>query len=597
MSTPRHSGEHVIRTAFIRSLVVIAVVAIAAYVGYRWLQPQTDTAPLIEADIQAPLIQQRSESGPPAIRFTDITREAGIDFIHVNGAYGDKLLPEIMGGGVAFFDYDNDGDQDLILVNSSYWPDHDYEQALGNPVTRLYSNDGSGRFSDVTEQAGLALSSYGMGVAVGDIDNDGWTDVYITTLGQNRLYRNEQGRFVDITASAGVAGTLHDWSMAALFFDYDNDGDLDLYAGNYVDWSPTINREIEFKVTGLGRSYGAPLHYTGVRSYLFRNDGDNRFSNVSDQAGLLEKGKGLAATAVDYDNDGWLDLVVANDTVQNFLYRNTGDGRFEENGMIEGIAFDRHGKATGAMGLDTSWYRNDAELGIAIGNFANEMSSLFVTVDGMPPFADEAVLEGLGASTRLALTFGLFFFDADLDGREDLLQVNGHLEQDINTIQPSQRYEQPAQLFWNCGEGCDNRLTLVEEVGDLYEPLVARGTAYADIDLDGDLDVVITQPGRGPRLYRNDQDIGHHWLRVSLEGSKDNRNAIGAIVELSAGGVTQKKLLMPGRSYLSQVEMPLLFGLGNNSTVEALTVTWPDGTRKQVKVDQVDTVIHIKQEL
>ncbi len=596
MSKARHSGEHVIRKAFVRSLLVIVVIAVTAVLVYLFMREGPEMPPVIEADIQAPIIQQEAADGPPVIRFTDITRQSGIDFKHVNGAYGDKLLPETMGGGVAFIDYDNDGDQDLILVNSRNWSMHTYakteEQAA---TTHLYQNDGTGQFTNVSAQSGLALSSYGMGIATGDIDNDGWTDVYITTLGKNHLFRNEQGRFVDITADAGVAGTEHDWSTAALFFDYDNDGDLDLFAANYVEWSPAINREMEFKVTGLGRSYSAPLYYAGAYSRLYRNEGNNRFTDVSESAGITEKGKTLGVTAVDYDLDGRLDLFVANDTTQNFLYRNTGDGKFEESGMIEGIAFDRHGKATGAMGIDAAWYRNDVELGVAIGNFANEMSSLFVTIDGKPPFADEALLQGLGASTRLALTFGVFYFDADLDGRVDLLQANGHLEQDINNIQPSQQYEQPAQLFWNCGEDCVNRFQLADDVGDLDVPMVARGSAYADIDNDGDLDVIITQPGRSPKLFRNDQDLGHHWLRVLLEGSASNRSAIGATVVLTAAGVTQRKQVMPGRSYLSQVEMPLVFGLGNSDRVDDLTVTWPGGTQQKITIDQVDTVVHIKE--
>lgn len=596
MSKARHSGEHVIRKAFVRSLLVIVVIAVTAVLIYLFMREGPEMPPVIEADIQAPIIQQEAADGPPVIRFTDITRQSGIDFKHVNGAYGDKLLPETMGGGVAFIDYDNDGDQDLILVNSRNWSMHTYakteEQAA---TTHLYQNDGTGQFTNVSAQSGLALSSYGMGIATGDIDNDGWTDVYITTLGKNHLFRNEQGRYVDITADAGVAGTEHDWSTAALFFDYDNDGDLDLFAANYVEWSPTINREMEFKVTGLGRSYSAPLYYAGAYSRLYRNEGNNRFTDVSESAGITEKGKTLGVTAVDYDLDGRLDLFVANDTTQNFLYRNTGDGKFEESGMIEGIAFDRHGKATGAMGIDAAWYRNDVELGVAIGNFANEMSSLFVTIDGKPPFADEALLQGLGASTRLALTFGVFYFDADLDGRVDLLQANGHLEQDINNIQPSQQYEQPAQLFWNCGEDCVNRFQLADDVGDLDVPMVARGSAYADIDNDGDLDVIITQPGRSPKLFRNDQDLGHHWLRVLLEGSASNRSAIGATVVLTAAGVTQRKQVMPGRSYLSQVEMPLVFGLGNSDRVDDLTVTWPGGTQQKITIDQVDTVVHIKE--
>jgi hypothetical protein len=307
-------------------------------------------------------------------------------------------------------------------------------------------------------------------------------------------------------------------------------------------------------------------------------------------------GKGLGVSVVDYDRDGWLDLVVANDTVRNFLYHNRGDGSFEEVGAFEGLAYDRDGRATGAMGIDSAYFRNDRELGVFIGNFANEMSSLFVTADGRPPFADEAVLEGLGPDTRLALTFGVFFFDSDLDGRLDLLQANGHLEHEINKVQPSQHYAQPAQLFWNCGETCRNRFLKVERVGDLSRPLVGRGAAYADIDADGDLDVAISQNGRRAVLLRNDQTGGNHWLRVRLQAQGSNPDGIGAHIELSAGGITQIRRVMPTRSFMSQVELPVTFGLGQATQVERLTIGWPDGSRQQVPVERVDTSIEVTQQ-
>jgi hypothetical protein len=593
MKNNSYSGEAIIRKAFYRSVIAIAVFGIAAFAIYHFTRQQPETAAITEQDIKGPVITQQAPEQIPAIRFTDITDQAGIDFVHINGAYGERLLPETMTGGGGFLDYDNDGDQDIILINATYWPDQAQQE---KPTSRLYNNDGNGNFTDVTEATGMAINSYGMGVAVADYDNDGWDDVYITTLHRNYLLHNEQGRFVDVSEASGAAGFDKEWSTAAVFFDFDNDSDLDLFVANYIEWSPEINMEIDFRVTGIGKSYSTPTHYAGARSRLFRNEGDGTFTDISLSSGVHLPGKALAATAVDYDHDGLLDIFVANDTVQNFLFQNKGNGKFEEVGALEGIAFNTKGEATGAMGMDTAWFRNDVDLGVVIGNFANEMSSLFVTVDGKTPFADEALLEGLGADSRLALTFGVFFFDYDLDGRLDLLQANGHLENEINKVQPSQHYEQPVQLFWNCkGETCNNRFILVENTGDLSTPVVGRGASYADIDSDGDLDVMITQPDRQTKLYRNDQNTGHHWLRIVLEGSPDNKNAIGAIVELTVAGVTQRRIITSGRSFLSQIELPVTFGLGSATEVDSLLITWPNGQQQSVTIDQVDQQITIKQ--
>jgi len=600
MNNNQHSGEDIIRRAFKRSLLTIAIMAIAGFAIFQLTRNKPEPEPVTQEQIKAPVITQQETTEVPEIIFTDITRDAGIDFVHTNGAYGDRLLPETMGGGGGFIDYDNDGDLDIILINASYWPDKPQNDI---PTSRLYNNDGSGHFSDVSTSAGLAINSYGMGLAVGDYDNDGWDDIYITTLNRNHLLHNEHGKFVDVSEAAGVAGFDDDWSTAAVFFDFDNDSDLDLYVANYVEWTAAINREIDFRVTGIGKSYSTPTHYAGAKSRLYRNDGDGRFSDISIESGIHIPGKALSATAVDYDRDGLLDLFVANDTVQNFLFRNKGNGRFEEIGALEGIAFNQKGRATGAMGIDAAWYRNDNELGIVIGNFANEMSSLFVTADGQTPFADESLLEGLGADSRLALTFGLFFFDYDLDGRLDLLQANGHLENEINKVQPSQHYEQPVQLYWNCedsantstGKVCNNRFMLVDDTGDLGTPVVGRGASYADIDNDGDLDVLITQPGREAKLYRNDQQTGHHWLRVKLTGTSDNRNAIGAVIELTANDITQRRLITSGRSFLSQLEFPVTFGLGTANSIDSMVITWPGGLKQPVIIDSVDRQINITQ--
>jgi len=593
--------EALIRRAFYRSLAVIAVLVLAGAGIWYFTRQNARPQAIEEAVVSGPVIDESAPpKTPPPVTFTDITREAGINFVHVNGSTGEKLMPETIGSGAAFLDYDNDGDQDLLLVNSKWWPGEEREPA---PTLAFYRNDGHGRFTDVTADVGLKITCFGMGAAVGDYDNDGWTDLYITTLGKNYLFRNDHGKFVDVTAQADVAGLDTDWSTAAAFIDYDNDGDLDLFVGNYVLWSRKIDMEIDFQLTGLGRAFGAPNHFTGANNRLYRNEGNGRFSDVSLAAGIavtdqmngMPEGKTLGVAPIDYDQDGWIDLFVSNDTVRNFLYHNLGNGHFEEIGALEGIAYDRNGKATGAMGIDAAYFRNDKDLGIGIGNFANEMSSLFVTEDGHAPFADEAILVGFGPASRLALTFGLFFFDYDLDGRLDIFQANGHLEGDINVVQPSQTYAQPAQLFWNCGDACRTPFVLAENTGDLNEPLVGRGAAYADIDGDGDLDIVVVQNGRRAVLFRNDQQLGHHWLRVKLEGRTVNRNAIGAVLMLTSNGVTQRRLVMPTHSYLSQVELPVTFGLGDAQQVDNLTVTWPNGQRQNVPVAQVDTTLMITQ--
>ncbi len=602
-SDTTQAGEAIIRHWFRRSLVIILGVGIIAAGSFWYLgRDRTPTVSIEEAVVTGPVVTAHTTpQSPPAVVFRDITTAAGIDFVHTNGAYGDKLMPETIGSGAAFFDYDNDADQDLLLVNSSWFPGHELDD--NTPTLVLYQNDGSGRFTDVTRETGLAINCYGMGVAAGDFDNDGWTDLYITALGENFLLSNGQGYFTDVTNSSGTAGQSADWSTAAAFLDVDNDGDLDLFVGNYVQWSREIDLEIDFQLTGLGRAIGAPNHFFGTNNRLYRNNGQGKFSDISQAAGIVfadpatqtATGKALAVAPVDYDRDGWIDLFVANDTTRNYLYHNLGNGTFEEIGALEGIAYDRNGKATGAMGIDAAYFRNDEDLGIGIGNFANEMSSLYVTVGGQPPFADEAILEGFGPASRLALTFGLFFFDYDLDGRLDLLQANGHLDADINIVQPSQTYAQPAQLFWNCGAACRNRFVPVTDSGDLATPMVGRGSAYADIDNDGDLDVVITQNGRRAILFRNEQALGHHWLRLRLSGTRSNRNAIGARVEMSVDGVIQRRMVMPTRSYLSQSELPVTFGLGSGSMPEELHISWPDGEQQTIRVPAVDVMMSIEQ--
>ena len=600
MERKSNNGQSKIAAAVIRSLWIFAGMALLLGLTL-WFLTRTPKEPDIpEAKVTVPTSQTHSQQ-PPDVLFTDITTDAGIDFVHVNGAYGKRLMPEAMGSGAAFFDYDNDGDQDIFLVNSRYWSGYEQQPT---PVSALYENNGHGQFKDVSTQAGVNLNLYGMGVAVGDYDNDGWNDLFITTLNTNVLLHNEQGVFRDVTDEAKVAGKDDTWSGSAAFFDFDNDGDLDLFVGNYVRWSPKIDLEIDFRLTGIGRAYGQPSHFVGTYNYLYLNQGQGQFQDISKQAGIQisedssggPAGKALGVMPVDYDRDGWVDLIVANDTVSNFLFHNQAGKGFEEVSAFEGIAYDRSGKATGAMGIDAAWLRNDEDLGVAIGNFGNEMSSLFMTAQGHPPFADEALLTGIGPASRLALTFGLFFFDYDLDGRLDFFQANGHLEPEINQVLPSQHFAQPAQLFWNCGSDCSKAFILIAQSGDLQQPLVGRGASYADIDGDGDLDILITQNGRAAKLFRNDQTLNAHWLRVKLEGLKANRNAIGAIVELTANGVTQRRQIMPTRSYFSQVELPVTFGLGDSTQVESLIITWPGGQHQSLEVPKIDQQILVAQQ-
>lgn len=580
-------------------LLIAAVVGTAIYL----MRPSSEPVVVDEGPIVLPKKQERVAE-PPAVQFVEVGASIGVDFVHTNGARGDKLLPETMGGGCAAFDYDSDGDPDLLFVNSDRWSgDTSSEPA---PVTRLFRNDGAEGFRDVTAESGLGIRFYGMGVATGDYDNDGDPDVFLSGVGPNRLFINEGGRFRDVTAEAGVAGGDDSWSSGSGFFDYDNDGLLDLFVCNYVRWTAAIDREIDFQLTGVGRAYGPPNNFEGSHSSLYRNLGNGSFEDVSESAGIRVNnpatgkplGKALAILPIDFDQDGWIDLVVANDTVQNFLFHNQSGEKFDEIGSLSGIAYDSRGLATGAMGIDGGHYRDDDTLAVAIANFANERSSLYVAQEGGSLFTDESITEGIGPASLLMLSFGLFFFDYDLDGKLDLLQANGHLEEEIHVVQSSQQYRQSAQLFWNCGQASGRCFVVVDaaQSGDLARPIVGRGATYADLDKDGDLDVVLTQIGGHPLVLRNDQQLGHHWLRVKLRGTTSNRDAIGAWVELSAGGHVQRRQVMPTRSYLSQVELPVTFGLAESTRVDSLRVRWPSGKEQEVSVPGVDRVLEIVEE-
>ena len=519
---------------------------------------------------------------PIAVRFTEIAREAGIDFVHVNGARGRKLMPETVGSGVAFLDYDNDGHLDILIMNGRTWPG-DPKPIASTP--RLYRNLGGGRFEDVTKAVGLNVSMYGMGVAVGDYDNDGYQDLYLTAVGPNRLFHNEAGkRFVDVTARAGVVGVPlpgtrmeHKWSSSAAWLDYDKDGRLDLFVCQYVKWSPELDPYCGRN--GI-RGYCPPDNFEGARCTLFRNEGKGRFRDVSRAVGLLDGpvGKSFGIGIADFNEDGWPDIAVTNDTWANFLFVNEGGKRFVEKAIESGIAFDEAGKARAGMGIDVADYRNDGRFGIVIGNFANEGLSLYEPSE-MMLFSDQAQAKGITAPSLLNVTFATFFFDYDLDGWQDLFATNGHVDDIVNTYESELSFRQKPLLFHNQrGE----RFEPVRDAG-LDRQIVGRGAAYGDIEGDGDLDIGVVDNGGRFLLFRNDGGNNNRWIRFRTVGTRSNRDGIGALVRVTAGGVTRSQYVRSGGSFLSESERTLTFGLGDSEAVDSVEVRWPSGTMDRAK--------------
>ncbi len=512
-----------------------------------------------------------------SFRLTDVTNSAGIHFRHNSGAFGGKLLPETLGSGCAFLDYDNDGWQDILLVNGMDWPGHRTQRS----TLQLYRNNRNGTFTDVTHAAGLdTVEIYGMGVAVGDYNNDGFPDVLITGVGQNRLFRNTgKGTFVDVTRSSGLGGRSA-MSTSALWFDYDRDGRLDLFVCNYVKWSQ--EHDVFCSLDGKHKSYCTPEAYRGETCWLFHNRGDGTFEDVTATSGIFDSSsKSLGVAMLDYDQDGWPDLIVANDTQPNKLYRNNRNGTFKEVGVEAGVAFSTDGKARAGMGVDVADFTNSGRPGIAITNFDNEMVGLY-RASGKSGFDDVALPAGVGFPTKNMLGFGCVFADVDLDGSLDLVVANGHIDETVRNIHGNVGYAQPPQLFLNLGNGTFRDVT--SEVGaDFGQPRVGRGLAYGDFDRDGDLDLLLTTNTGPAFLFRNDQFSGNRSLRLRLVGTQSNRDAIGAKVLLESGGVTQSRLVKSGSSYLSQSELPLTFGLGKREQAERIVIQWPSGRSEEFK--------------
>jgi enediyne biosynthesis protein E4 len=515
-------------------------------------------------------------SGP--IQFTDVTAQAGIRFKYNSGAFGKKYLPETMGPGVCVLDYDNDGWEDVLFINSMDWPGH----KSGKSFPALYHNNRDGTFTDVTREAGLAVEMYGLGCTVGDYDNDGNEDIYITAVGSNHLFHNlGNGKFVDVTAKAGVASP--GFSTSAVWFDYDNDGNLDLFVAHYVRWSTDTDQYCS--LTGKGKSYCTPEAYKGESSELFHNRGDGTFENVTRRAGLQDPtGKSLGIALLDYDNDGWLDLFVTNDTQPNKLYRNNHDGTFTDVAFAAGVAFSEAGTARAGMGTDAGDYDNSGRQSLVIGNFVNEGMALYHN-DGSGLFTDEAPVSGISRMTLQSLTFGALFFDYDLDGLLDILAVNGHVADDVSLAQPAIKYAEPARLFRNQGNNKFEEVTA--RVGRaLQQPVVGRGAAYFDFDNDGDLDLLIMANNGSARLLRNDNGNQNDMLRVKTVGTRSNRDGIGAKVILkTSDGKRLLGMVKTGSSYLSQSELPLIFGLGkpDKDRTISLEVFWPSGRKDLIR--------------
>lgn len=537
--------------------------------------------------LDQPISSASSSAGPFA--FEDVTRQAGLgDFRHVTGAFGEKWFPETMGSGGAVIDYNGDGWPDLLLAGGGAWPESPRQP---EHILWLYRNRGDGTFSLVTDEGGLGdVDAYSLGVTVADYDNDGDEDFFLTTLRENLLFRNEGGVFSEVGREAGVAGEPA-WSSSAMFFDADRDGHADLYVGNYVKWSPET--DVFCSLDGTTKGYCTPETYQGIASRFYHNNGDGTFSDRSRAAGFLPApGKTLGVAEFDFNRDQWPDVVVANDTQRDLLYVNNDDGTFVERGAESGIAYDENGKARAGMGIDTGVVDTTGEESVFVGNFSREMIGVYRHA-GSGLFIDRAAVSKIGQPSLRTLTFGLFLFDADLDGDLDLFAANGHVQPEIERTQEGIGYAESPHLFVNDGKGVFQD-TIPAVGGALARPIVARGAMHLDFDRDGDLDILVTENDGPAWLWRNDvikagADETAHFVRVRLEGRESNRSGLSSRVSAVVGGRRMERRVRSGSSYLGQSELTVTFGVPESSVLDSLIVAWPSGhvdAFSDVPVDQ-----------
>ena len=540
--------------------------------SFLWGTAGLATAPQL---LRLSSVAQTNSTSAPGFRLTDVTTPAGIQFQHNSGAFGGKFLPETLGSGCAFLDYDRDGWQDILLINGADWPGHKKTRS----TLRLYHNNRNGTFTDVTTRAGLDVELYGMGVAVGDYNNDGFPDILITSVGQNRLFRNTgKGTFVDVTNASGL-GKREGFSTSALWFDYDRDGLLDLFVCNYVKWS--AERDVFCSLDGKHKSYCTPEAYRGETCWLFHNRGDGTFEDVTAASGIFDSSsKSLGVALLEANHDGWPDVLVANDTQPNKLYRNQHNGTFKDVAVEVGLAFSSEGRARAGMGIDVADFENSGASGVAITNFDNEMIGLY-RASGKG-FEDIAAQAGVGMASKNSLGFGCIFLDVNLDGWLDFAVANGHIDETVRNIRGNVGYAQPPQLFLNSERG-SFRDVASEVGGGFDQSKVGRGLAYADFDRDGDLDLLLTTNNGPAYLYRNDLSNGNRSVRFHLTGTKSNRDAIGATIRVFAGGMTQTRVIKGGSSYLSQSELPATFGLGKRDRLDNVVIDWPSGRTEEYK--------------
>lgn len=524
---------------------------------------------------------------PPPVQFVDVAGTAGIDFVYVSGGIGEKYMPEGMGSGAAFFDYDGDGWLDLFIVNGAPLPGY----PVGSPPSdALYRNLGNGTFVETTRAVGVADTAYGMGAAVGDYDNDGDRDLYVTNVGPNVLYRNQgDGTFSDVTKAAGVGD--RGWGTNAAFVDYDADGDLDLYVANYLQFDLAGHQRC---FQGSVRAYCAPTAYRGQSGVLYRNEANGTFSDVTRAAGLqTEAGRQLGAVFGDYDDDGDQDLFIANDKTPNFLFRNEGDGTFTDEGLMAGVAYSESGEAESAMGADLGDYDNDGRLDIIIATYQWAPNSLYHN-DGNGTFTDVTYPARLGAESLPYLGMTAAFIDYDNDGFQDIFLANGHIDDNVKEFDPAASYAQRNQLFRNRGDGTFSEVSATAGPG-FQVAKVSHGAAFGDYDNDGDTDVFVSDSDDQPsQLLCNDGGNANHYLTIQVRGTRSNRDGIGARLEVSAADLTQMKEVRSGYGYLGASDHRVIFGLGHRLRADRVQVRWPSGTidlLRNVPVDRIITVV------